>query len=368
MNKFAALTITTALAAASQAQAAVTIEGEQGKLTIGGDVEFNVNYVDNDVNTTSDDKSWDQDGRFLISFLGERQQGDYMIRALAQPTYGTDGGVSTDDVWFEVAKNDSWTLRLGRYEAYDMNPLGQDVFVNHSGDTADGQFKDDGVYIYRMLEARGRSGSAGQAMYNQTFGNVYVEVSTLFGDNSGFFESNKYHGVELTKKNNKNVFIVRPVVAYQQGAFKVAAALETNLVSDSTLDANGNDVSERTGYGLTAGYNQDGLAVNLNVARMDALDETDTTYGANVLWHKFGLGYIHGINDVSNVTLKDTDNSGVTAYKKKVSTIYSSYQFDNVVVPEFSIYLGAYISKLDNPKTTEDDNNFGGRVRFKYLF
>ncbi|WP_432460385.1 carbohydrate porin [Agarivorans sp. QJM3NY_25] len=355
MNKFAALTITTALAAASQAQAAVTIEGEQGKLTIGGDVEFNVNYVDNDVNTTSDDKSWDQDGRFLISFLGERQQGDYMIRALAQPTYGTDGGVSTDDVWFEVAKNDSWTLRLGRYEAYDMNPLGQDVFVNHSGDTADGKYTDGDVYIYRMLEARGRSGSAGQAMYNQTFGNVYVEVSTLFGDNSGFFDGTTYHNSALTK-NNKNAFIVRPVVAYQQGAFKVAAALETNLVSDSTLDANGNDVSDRTGYGLTAGYNQDGLVVNLNVARMDALNETDTTYGANALWHKFGLGYIHGINEFD-------DGSD----KKKVSTIYSSYQFDNVVVSDFSIYLGAYASKLSNADA-DKDNNFGGRVRFKYLF
>ncbi|GGA93527.1 carbohydrate porin [Agarivorans gilvus] len=357
MNKFAAITITTVLAAASQAQAAVTIEGQQGKLTIGGDVEFNVNYVDKEKGLASlnNDKSWDQDGRFLVSFLGERQQGDYMLRALAQPTYGTDGGVGTDDVWFEVAKNDSWTFRLGRYEAYDMNPLGQDVFVSHSGDTADGKYLDGGVYIYRMLEGRGRSGSAGQAMYKQTFGPVYLEVSTLFGDNSGFFANDSYHGSELTK-NNKNAFVVRPVVAYKQGAFSIAAALETNLVSNSTIDTEGNDISDRTGYGLTASYNQDGLVVNLNAARMDAFKESDTTFGANFLWHKFGLGYIYGINDIDDASAD-----------KKVSTFYGSYQFANVIVPDFSIYLGAYVSKLSNVDANED-NNFGGRVRFKYLF
>jgi hypothetical protein len=345
--------------AASQAQAAVVVDGEQGTLTIGGDVEFNVNYLDSEANSTINDKSWNQDGRLLLSFKGERQQGHYTIRALAQPTYSTNGDVGTDDVWFEVEKQQSWTLRLGRYEAYDMNPLGQDVFVNHSGDTADGTYNDGAVYIYRMLEGRGRSGSAGQAKYNQQFGDLYLEVSTQFGDTSGFFADDTYHGATLIK-NNKNAFVVRPVIAYQMGSFNLALGLETNLISNSTIDQDGNDVSDRTGYGFKANYTENNWSVNLNLARMDALNETDTSLGLNALWNKFGLGYIYGESDISGARL-------VANSKNKVSTVYSSYQFDHVIVPDLSVYLGAYLSKLSEQQA-DNDNNLGARVRVKYLF
>jgi hypothetical protein len=70
------------------------------------------------------------------------------------------------------------------------------------------------------------------------------------------------------------VVYVRPVAAWQSGAWSVAAAMESNLVNNAYGYQNQNgrwvDQSSRTGYGMTMSWNtlktdaENGAVVNLS--------------------------------------------------------------------------------------------------------
>ncbi|MCS5950723.1 carbohydrate porin [Klebsiella pneumoniae subsp. pneumoniae] len=60
-------------------------------------------------------------------------------------------------------------------------------------------------------------------------------------------------------ENRKNVVYVRPVAAWQSGAWSAAAAIESNLVNNAygyqSQSGRWVDQSNRTGYGLTMSWN-----------------------------------------------------------------------------------------------------------------
>ncbi|ENM3789603.1 TPA: carbohydrate porin [Vibrio cholerae] len=341
------------------------VDNEKGSFSIGGDVEFDFNYM----NFDSTSKNWqlDQTGRILLNFAGERlTSNDNYLRMQVSPTYAQSGNVGLDDAWFSFGQLNGPDIRIGRFESYDMFPLGQDTFIDHSGDTSDGLISDSGAYIYRTKEGRGRS-SDGQIMYSQTFNNLYVELNALLGDLSSLF-GDTYHGNPVEKGDD--AFVIRPVIAYTKDAFTVAASIERNLTSDA-VTANGIDIMDRTGYGLRTSYSTEDLSVHASLAYMDAVDETNATAGVNILYKGFGLGYIFAHNEYDNEQF-----SGWFEGDVNVSTIYTSYQFTNVMnVKDFSIYTGAFqsVAKEKNVKSgtgtyADGEDDIGLRVRFKYLF
>jgi hypothetical protein len=277
-------------------------------------------------------------------------------------------------------------VKVGRFEAYDMFPLNQDTFVEYSGNTANDLYSDGYGYIYMMKEGRGRSDSGGNFLMSKTLGNWYVEVNTLLEDGSSLFVDRQYHGVDLD--NDKNVAYVRPVIAWQDGNFSTAIAMESNLVNNAYgyRDASGQwvDQSDRTGYGFTMTWNgqktdpDDGIVANLNTAYMDATDEKDFTAGVNALWRNVELGYIYAHNQIDNFNTAnfDADCDGdcwvTDPGDYDIHTIHASYLFPNVMkMKNFNIYLGAYASWVEAHPNDGDDRNddrYGGRVRFKYYF
>ncbi|PNH88230.1 porin [Vibrio diazotrophicus] len=351
---------------AMHANAGITvIDNEKGSFSIGGDVEFDFNYMNFD--STSEDWQFDQTGRILLNFAGERVTDDNnYLKMQVSPTYNQSGSIGLDDAWFAFGKQKGPEIRIGRFESYDMFPLGQDTFIDHSGDTSDGLISDSGAYIYRAKEARGRS-TDGQIMYSQTFNQLYFELNALLGDRSSLFGST-YHG--KTVESGDDAFVIRPVIAYTQDSFTIAASVERNLSSDA-VTANGVDIMERTGYGLRTSYNINDINIHANFAYMDAVDETNATAGINVLYKGFGLGYVYARNEYTNEQF-----SGWYEGDVDVSTIYTSYHFTNVMdVEDFSIYTGAFQSKAEekNVKSgagtyANGDNDIGLRVRFKYIF
>ncbi|MFA0195665.1 carbohydrate porin [Vibrio artabrorum] len=357
--------------AAMTANAGISIvDNEKGNFFVGGNVELNFNFQDRESNRDGDNE-FNQDGRVLIEFAGEKYtSNDHYVGVKAQPLFTTTGDVVLDDAYFEFGKKESWAIKAGRFEAYDMFPVGLDVFLEYSGDTANDLYSDGAAYTYQAKEARGR-GSDGQIMYSQTFGNLYVEVGAMLGDRSNLFDGGiegKYHSEQIDTV--KDSFLVRPVVAYQMGDFKVAASVETNLVSDAIV-ANGVDISDRTGYGLTGNWTSGDWSVNTNVAYMDAVDENNLTAGVNALWKNFGLGYIHAKNEYENKEFSSWAEGDVN-----VSTWYASYAFRDVLeVQDFSILLGTYYTMVDNKLDQQSDasafaeeDDFGARVRLFYEF
>ncbi|WP_275352676.1 carbohydrate porin, partial [Proteus mirabilis] len=302
-----------------------------------------------------------------------------------QPLANIDGKVSLDDAAFYFGKKERWQFKLGRYEAYDMFPLNQDTFVEYSGNTANDTYSDGFGYIYMMKEGRGRSNSGGSMMFNSQYNNWYFETNLLIEDGTSIFANKEYHGNKLY--NNKNVIYFRPVIAWNNNNFKVAVALEKNIINnaygyDDKKTGEFRDQSKRNGYGLTLGWSnlqqnpENGVTINWNTAYLDANDENDFTTGTNILWRKLQLGYIYAHNNIKSYTINsDDDNNNDIIFgpgKYNIHTLYSSYELPNILdMDNFKIYLGAYYSVI-NGKDIEIENSdkdrYGVRARFKYFF
>ncbi|MGR5092088.1 carbohydrate porin [Vibrio maritimus] len=356
----AAVLVSTAMAA----NAGISIvDNEQGNFSIGGDVEFDFNFQDRE---GVENNEFNQTGRILLEFAGERiTNTGHVFQVNVQPLMESSGNVALDDAWFAFGAQDGWNLRMGRFEAFDMFPVGQDTFLEYSGDTSNELVSDAAPYVYQMKEARGR-GSDGQIMYSQTFNNLYVELGSMIGDRSDLFVGGTYHGATIDADKTKDSVLIRPVVGYQAGNFGIAASLETNLVKNAVVTTEGVDISDRMGYGVTANYTTADWNLIANFAYMDAVDENNMTAGVNALYKGFGLGYIHANNEYENKKLTYTEG------KAKVDTVYASYEFADVLqVDDFSIYLGAYYTTIDDQTTAkvfEEESDKGVRVRFKYFF
>lgn len=356
-----------------------------GDLKVYGDVEFNMDAESRKgsiiANQDDSNERWDLNGRILLGFDGIRKlQNGYFAGFSAQPLADMHGSMNLDDAVFFFGQEKDWKIKVGRFEAYDMFPLNQDTFVEHSGNTANDLYSDGHGYIYMMKEGRGRSNDGGNFLMSKQLGNWYFELNTLLEDGTSLYDNDNYHGRSMDQE--KNVAYVRPVVSWSEGAFSVAAAMESNLVNNAYgYYDNGHfvDQSDRTGYGMTMTWNglkndpNDGVVVNLNTAYMDATNETDFSAAVNALWHRFELGYIYAHNDIdeyAGVSNCDDDCWYKDAGTYDIHTVHASYQIPNVMdMQNFNIYLGAYWSRLEGDSSADsNDNRYGGRVRFKYFF
>jgi hypothetical protein len=330
INTLGKLSIASVLiSAALSAQAGISVDNEKGQFSISGDVEFDINYRDKN---KEDTQELNQDGRVLLNVAAERSLSDTRyIGVQVQPLLKTTGEVELDDAWVEFGQKQDWALKVGRYEAYDMFPVGQDTMLDFAGDG-----DEDGLNVYRMKDARGR-GDNGQISYSKSFDSVYFEVSSLFKKRT-------------EKKSDKNAVFVRPVVEFSvTDALKIAGAMEANLTAE-----NADTDNDYMGYGATVKYSADDLSINVNYAYrdFDSSDKENSSAGANLLFKGFGLGYVYADEDKGNSDVK-------------VNTVYASYQIANVMdVEDLSVYLGSYYSKVED----QNDKEFGARVRIKYFF
>lgn len=376
----------------------IETNNQYGKLKLYGDVEFNTDISSKkgqltSINTQSgkdkdfgDYDKWGINGRILIGLDGERVLDNKNYAGFTvQPLANIDGRVNLDDAAFFFGKKESWQMKLGRYEAYDMFPLNQDTFIEYSGNTANDTYSDGFGYIYMMKEGRGRTNSGGSMMFNTNYDNWYFETNFLIEDGTSIFTDSEYHGRKQT--NKKNVVYVRPVIAWNKNNIKVAAALESNVVNNAYGYEDKNtgkfkDQSKRNGYGLTLGWDSlqddplNGLVVNWNTAYLDASAEKDFTTGANILWRRIQLGYIYAHNDIKSYALNYWSNVNNEVIfgpgKYDIHTIYSSYELPNILdMNNFKIYLGAYYSVIDAKDIdvkNSDKDRYGARARFKYFF
>ncbi len=325
-NTFGKLSLASVLvSAALAANAGISVENEQGLFTIGGDVEYDLNFVDKDRNNQGT-QDFSQSGRILVQIAAEREvANDHYLRVQVQPLLKSSGDVDLDDAFFAIGRQADWELKIGRFEGFDMFPVGQDTMLDFAADAEP----------YRMKDARGR-GDYGQVSYAKSIDSLYFELGSLFKQNDGA---------------DKNAVFVRPVVAFQAtDNLRFAAALEANLTADKADAAN-----DYLGYGATVNYSVQDFSLDLSYAYRDfdvTGTEKDTSIGAVIQYKRFGLGHIYSQAD--------------TGSKEKMNTTWASYEIANVMdVQDFSIYLGSYFSKVDN---AADDQDVGVRVRFKYFF
>lgn len=173
-----------------------------GDLKIYGDVEFNMDAESNhgllamtnaDVNSDPTNEQWNLNGRILLGFDGMRKlDNGYFAGFSVQPLGDMHGSVNIDDAVFFFGKENDWKVKVGRFEAYDMFPLNQDTFVEHSGNTANDLYDDGSGYIYMMKEGRGRSNAGGNFLVSKQLDNWYFELNTLLEDGTSLYRVEFY--------------------------------------------------------------------------------------------------------------------------------------------------------------------------------
>lgn len=157
MKKFFALSL---LGLSSIANAAIQWDTPQGQLKLYGDVEFNTDAASSkqqlsSLKQTADKKNqpadkdrWDINGRILIGLDGYREINHSNYAGFTvQPLADLSGDMNLDDAAFYFGQKEEWNIKIGRYEAYDMFPLGQDTFIEYSGNTANDLYE-DGLDIF----------------------------------------------------------------------------------------------------------------------------------------------------------------------------------------------------------------------------
>lgn len=357
-----------------------------GDLKLYGDVEFNMDAESRKGSLMSDrdNEKWDINGRILLGIDGYRNLNNgHFAGFTAQPLADMTGSMNLDDAAFFFGRENDWKVKIGRFEAFDMFPLNQDTFVEHSGDTANDLYDDGHGYIYMMKEARGRSDSGGNFLLSKQLDNWYFELNTLIENGSSLFVDSTYHGRELV--NDKNVVYLRPVISWTQDALSLSAAMESNVVNNAYgyYDQQGKwvDQSQRTGYGAVMTWNglkndpENGVVLNLSTAYLDASGEKDFSTGINALWKRFELGYIYAHNKIEqfdqNSLVGCEDDCWITdTGTYDIHTLHASYQIPNIMdMKNFNIYLGTYWSWLNEKGGNEEaQDRYGARVRFKYFF
>ncbi|MDW6004074.1 carbohydrate porin [Vibrio mangrovi] len=311
--------------AALNVNAGTSITNDMGTFAISGDVEFDTNYRNEEV-SGPDTTTYDQTGRLLIGVSGMRDVGSNgYISANAQTLLHLDGDITADDAWIAIGEKADWEIKLGRFEAYDLFPAGQDTVVNYAQD------------VYMTKYARGRSDN-GQINLSKTTERVYFELSTNFMENND----------DNIGARNNAVFL-RPVVAVTlTDSLKLSAGAEVNATADSEDAAN-----DFAGYGATLNYATGDFNMNVSYATrdFDTTVQEDTTYGINAQYKNFFIAYVYGETD-----------TGTTS---EVKTVYSSYKFANIMdVEDLALYVGAYYSDVKD----SDNTDSGARLRVKYLF
>lgn len=256
-----------------------------------------------------------QTGRVELNAYSKTDKGGGFVAGRASYMAGKTGTtVGIDDMWVQIG-NASGDVKLGRFEAADLFPLGKDVMVEDGGAPSG----------YRTNVFRGRnSTNAFHGAVNLNAGNgVGVEIGVMAKADDA--------------AGSKKTFVgIRPLVSFGMNGFSAKLGVE------SGKDGTGAKVN---GVGLTVGTTMAGAGLNLSVGSGKVGGVKGTSFGLNATMGAAGVGYI-------------LDKNG----SAKENTFYAAYS-----LPLFD--TGATITPAASySKATGEDKRIGLRVRINYAF
>lgn len=292
-----------ALCAAATAQAAVGFDAN---------LELDTTYS-NEANASTKaarDSDLTMGGRVEVNAGAKMNNGDAFVAARASLLLKKDGDTGTDDMWVQFG-NKSGDVKLGRFEAMDLFPLGKDTVVDEVNGT------------YKANALRGRMGS------DAFHGALGLNVSEALR-----FELGLVYDKDAGSQRG-----LRPAVSYNAGPLTVRAGLESVKTVGST---SGSD----TGFGLSVGY---ALAADSNLNVNFAKKEDDKAFGVNATFGALGVGLISG--------------KGATD-ATKATTFYAAYSMPLFGVKGASVTPALSVSKGGSGQ----DTRTSARVRINYAF
>ena len=235
-----------------------------------------------------------------------------------------DGTAAADDMWGQIGIG-MVDVKLGRFEAADMFPLGKDVHVEDGANASAGS---------RTQTLRGRMGSSifHGALTVNTGAGVAFELGLVETKAAGALKG------------------IRPVVSFAAGPVTVKVGVESGKTVGGAKFSN---------FGATVGGNFEGVGFNVNVGSgktkaFGLIPETKgTSFGANATFGPAGVGLI-------------SDSSKTSGVKNSDFVVYAAYS-----IPLFN--TGATLTPAISHQTgkaggTKLDAGTGVKVRLNYTF
>lgn len=248
-------------------------------------------------------------GRIEVNAGGKTSNGDAFVAARASLLLNKKGETAVDDMWVQFG-NARGDMKLGRFEAMDLFPLGKDTIVETN--------------TYGGYQANSLRGRMGSGVFHGAIG---LNASSALRLELGLVE---------TKEAGKAKGL-RPALTYTAGNLTLRGGLESVKVNGMTGSQNGVGVS--AGFALSKD-----AAVNVNFAKK----EDDKSFGVNATIGAAGVGLIQSKGLGTN----------------KGTTVYAAYTLPLMDVKGASVTPAVSFAK--GPKGTDDQ--FAFRVRINYAF
>ena len=256
------------------------------------DVKFDANFEGDTTNINAASDSFKSGGRIEVNANAALlKQGDNFVNARASLLLGLNADSTVDDAWIQFG-NSSVDLKIGRFEAVDLFPVGKDTVLELANSVG-----------YRANVGRGRFKDG------QFHGALGLNAAPGLRFELGVVGSNGLDNKEAEYAKKFVESAVRPAVTYTTGDLTLRAGFES-------FDKG---TGSKTGYGLSAGYAlAKDASVNVNYANSSDLDSSSV--GANLTYGPAGIGYVK-------------DKTGATT----VDTVYAAYSFPLLGVKGASI-------------------------------
>ena len=302
------------LATVAAVAALVGATSAHAQVGFDANLELDTTYI-NEIDapaTNARDSDLTLSGRIEINATTPTSASGSFVKARASLLTKKDGDAAVDDLWVQFG-NAGADLKLGRFEAMDLFPLGKDVLL---------ELNVGGYEAYRAQFLRGRFGSDAfhGAVGINAGQNLRIELGLVQTKEAGLAKG------------------FRPAVAYTMGALTLRAGVEAVKIVGQDEHENGAAVS--------ASYQ---IAKDTVLHTSFAKRGDDKSVGVNAIVGPAGFGFVHGKGDTA---------------AQKATTVYASYSFPLMGVK------GAFITPaLSYAKGgTGTDNQLAARVRINYAF
>ncbi len=306
--------------------------------TFSIDNELEIGLIAEHSSTTGETDFIDS-GDSEITVTGESTKGRAFVRGVWQLVLSLqEEDVGTGDIYFQFGTSD-WDFQVGRFEAVDLFPLGEDVYI---------AWATNGAEYYQADRLRGQASDGAQLAFHYKISETLVfELATSWGDT--------FEGAE----NDEILGGARPVLVYTGKGFGFAAGLEYLTANEA-----GSAPGELQQFGAALSVNFDtGLGYfNLNTAYLDqensfegGSDKQVASFGANLTADAIGIGVLHAIED----------NGGVS--EPTTTAFYLSYTLPLLDIDNASVIF-ALSHAFSQHTGGEDDEVTGAITSFEYTF
>ncbi|WP_296509474.1 carbohydrate porin [Rhodoferax sp.] len=239
-------------------------------------VAFDANYENDTTYTDAKPATTTNEGRAELNATAMAKNGSNFVSAKGTIRLKQDGTNSIEDAWIKAGTS-AVDVTLGRFEAADLFPTGQDTLVSKAQNGGS-----DAVAGYTASALRGRT----------TANNGTNPLHAVVGVNAGALRAELGLFAATGAANTTQTYGLRPTLVYTAGALTLRGGFE-NIKATNAADQNG--------YGLSVGYALSSSS-NVNVNYASNTDSKNSSVGANATFGGLGLGVIQDKNNTNSTT------------------------------------------------------------------